>query len=149
PCTTIEKLANNYLCGRSKIILSDNSYDKLIYQAAHITDINPKSNNHISPKNTKGLIDFLTVHKGQVLMTRSGTIGKIVYVSKTLDNKIFTPDLLRIEVYNEIDAGYIYAYLKSKIGQMLISLNFYGAVVQHLEPEHLAGVPIPDAPTEL
>ena len=42
--------------------------------------------------------------------------------------------------------GYVYAYLKSKTGQSLIRSNIFGAVIQEIEPEHLAMIPIPDAP---
>ena len=82
-------------------------------------------------------------------MTRSGTIGKVAYVSKTLANTVFTPDLLRIDAKNNFDAGYIYAYFKSKVGQKILLSSIYGAVIQHLEPEHLEKIPIPDAPENL
>ena len=79
-------------------------------------------------------------------MTCSGTIGKLSYVSKTLDNQIFSHDLLRINSNDPSDAGYIYAYLKSATGNKILLTNSYGAVITHIEPEHLATVPIPDAP---
>lgn len=40
-------------------------------------------------------------------------------------------------------------YLKSKIGQQILLTNSYGAVITHIEPEHLADVPIPNAPVEI
>ncbi len=63
-----------------------------------------------------------------------------------LDNQIFSHDLLRIDCKNPSDAGYVYAYLKSKTGNKILLTNSYGAVISHIEPEHLATVPIPDAP---
>lgn len=47
------------------------------------------------------------------------------------------------------DAGFVYAYLKSKVGNRILLTNSYGAVITHIEPEHLATVPIPDAPDTL
>lgn len=41
------------------------------------------------------------------------------------------------------------AYLKSKVGNRILLTNSYGAVITHIEPEHLATVPIPDAPDTL
>lgn len=79
-------------------------------------------------------------------MTCSGTIGKVSYVSKTLDGQIFSHDLLRINCNYDYDAGYLYTFLKSKIGNKILLTNSYGAVITHIEPEHLASVPIPDAP---
>ena len=54
--------------------------------------------------------------------------------------------MLRINAKNTSDTGYIYAYFKSKIGQKILLSSIYGAVIQHLEPEHLSKVIIPDAP---
>ena len=78
-------------------------------------------------------------------MTCSGTIGKVSYVSDTLDNMIFSHDLLRINCKRSSDAGFVYAYLKSKVGNRILLTNSYGAVITHIEPEHLATIPIPDA----
>ena len=57
--------------------------------------------------------------------------------------------ITRITCNNGDDAGYIYTYLKSKIGNKILLTNSYGAVITHIEPEHLSTVPIPDAPTEI
>ena len=66
-----------------------------------------------------------------------------------MDNLIFSHDLLRINCKKPSDAGYVYAYLKSKVGNKILLTNSYGAVITHIEPEHLATVPIPDAPDAL
>ena len=140
-------LATSYVCGRFKRIWVEKS-DLPIYQPSTIVDTKPTPDGYIS-KRTKTNIEALRVHKGQVLMTCSGTIGKVSYVSATLDDKVFSHDLLRISCNSADDAGYIYTYLKSKIGSKILLTNSYGAVITHIEPEHLATVPIPDAPKEL
>ena len=142
-----EGLASSYVCGRFKRIWVEKS-DLPIFQPSSITDVYPTPDGYISHK-TQTDIEALRVHAGQVLMTCSGTIGKVSFVSKTLDNQIFSHDLLRIDANNPEDAGYIYAYLKSKIGNKILLTNSYGAVITHIEPEHLATVPIPDAPVTI
>ena len=137
-------LTSSYVCGRFKRIWVEKS-DLPIFQPSSITDVYPTPDGYISHK-TQTNIDALRVHGGQVLMTCSGTIGKLSYVSKTLDNQIFSHDLLRINSNDPSDAGYIYAYLKSATGNKILLTNSYGAVITHIEPEHLATVPIPDAP---
>jgi len=114
-----------------------------IYQPSQITEIYPKPYLWISDK-TDANLDALRVKKNQVLMTCSGTIGKCTFVGETLDNCIFSHDLLRIETLNKTDGGYLYAFLKSDIGQTLIQANNYGAVISHIEPHHLAEIPIPN-----
>ena len=147
PLTTIggEKgLTTSYTGARFKRIWVENS-DMPIYQPSTIVDIKPTPDGYISHL-TQTNIDALRVHKGQILMTCSGTIGKVSYVSETLNDLIFSHDLLRIDCKHNVDQGYIYAYLKSKIGNKILLTNSYGAVITHIEPEHLSSVPIPNAP---
>ena len=75
-----------------------------IFQPSSVVDIKPSPDGYIS-KRTQTNIDALRVKEGQVLMTCSGTIGKLSYVSKTLDNTIFSHDLLRIDCKEPTDAG--------------------------------------------
>ena len=139
PLTTIggaDGLTSSYTCARFKRIWVEKS-DMPIFQPSSIVDIDPTPDGYIS---------HLTK---TILMTCSGTIGKVSYVSETLDHKIFSHDLLRIDCKNTIDRGYIYTYLKSKTGNKILLTNRYGAVITHIEPEHLATVPIPDASPEI
>jgi len=138
-------LATAYHRPRFKRIYVNKS-DYPIYQPAQLNEIYPKPSAYISDL-THTDIDALRVKKGQVLLTCSGTIGNCTYVRDTFDNLIFSHDLIRIEPkdYN----GFIYAYLKSKTGFNIINTNNYGAVISHIEPEHLNNIPIPNPPAIL
>ena len=114
-----------------------------IYQPSQVNELHPKPSAYISSL-TETDIDALRVKKGQVLLTCSGTIGNCTYVRNTLDNLIFSHDLIRIEPKEH--NGFIYAFLRSKIGFTIINTNNYGAVISHLEPEHLNHIPIPNPP---
>lgn len=140
-------LTTAYVLGRFKRIWSKNKLFP-IFQPSSITDINPIADGYLS-KATKVNIDSLRVHKGQILVSCSGIIGNVAYVSKTLDNSIFSHDLLRINCNNTDDAGYVYAFLKTDAGQQLLHANKYGSVITHIEPELLANIPIPDPPEEI
>ncbi len=87
------------------------------------------------------------VTPGMVLLSRSGTIGNVVFSSKTLSKFLVSEHAIRLEC--ECHPGYVYAFLKTKIGKQLVCANHYGAVIQEIEPEHLEKVPIPNAPWEL
>ena len=117
-----------------------------IYQPAQINELYPKPSAYISGL-TQTDIDALRVEKGQVLLTCSGTVGNCTYVRNTLDNLIFSHDVIRIEPKEY--SGFVYAFLKSKTGFSIINTNNYGAVVKHIEPEHLNAVPIPNPPPNL
>lgn len=129
-----------------RVFLEKSEYP--IYQPSQIMDINPKPELFIS-KLTSTNIESLKVREGQLLMTCSGTIGKCIIVSKTLANKIFSHDLLRINVTDPNDLGFLYTFLKTNIGQLLIKTNNYGAVISHIEPDHLSNIQIPVPEHEL
>ena len=106
----------------------------------------------ISPQPIKFMIDDervsdLHVKKGTVLISRSGTIGNMSFVNETLEKFFISEHAMRLECNSY--PGYVYAYLKTKTGQALIRSNIYGSVIQQIEPEHLATIPIPDAPKEM
>ena len=42
-----------------------------------------------------------------------------------------------------IPPGYLYAFLSSRYGVPLVVSGTYGAIIQHIEPEHIADLPVP------
>lgn len=44
---------------------------------------------------------------------------------------------------SEFLPGYLYAFLSSRYGVPLVVSGTYGAIIQHGEPEHIAGLPVP------
>ena len=138
-------LATCYHRPRFKRIYVEKS-DFPIYQPAQANEAYPRPSAYNSEL-TRTDIDALRVKKGQILLTCSGTVGNCTYVRNTLDNLIFSHDLIRVEPkeYN----GFTYAFLKSKIGRLLLTTNNYGAVVKHIEPKHLDDIPIPNPPALL
>ncbi len=119
-----------------------------IYQPSQILELYPAPAGYIS-EGTKTDLDALRVHRGQILLTCSGTIGRCSVVTETLHDKIFSHDLIRIDCKDPIDTGYIYAFFRTETGNTLINTNNYGAVVSHIEPEHLNDLPVPDPPRML
>ena len=39
--------------------------------------------------------------------------------------------------------GYLYAFLSSKFGESLVVGGTYGAIIQHIEPHHIADLRVP------
>jgi type I restriction enzyme S subunit len=55
-----------------------------------------------------------------------------------------TEDVLRVIPDPEkVLPGYLYAYLSSKFGVPQVISGTYGAIIQHIEPQHIAGLPVP------
>lgn len=137
-----QMVSKAYYPGRFKRIYSDAISGLPFYLPSQMTDVYPKAEKYISAL-TKCDISELRLKFGDVLLTRSGTVGSVTIVSKTLENTIFSDDVIRITP-NDGMAGYIYAYLRSKTGNTILQTNRYGSVIQHIEPEHLAEIPIPN-----
>lgn len=137
-----------YYPGRFKRIYSDRQHGTGFYLPSQINEIYPKAEKYIS-KLTKCNINELRLNDNTLLLTRSGTIGAVSIVSRTLKGLIFSDDVIRVTFKNLIDVGYIYTFLKSKVGSLVLTTNGYGSVITHLEPEHLETIPIPNAPTAI
>ena len=119
-----------------------------IYQPTSMLDVYPKSDGYIS-KLTNTNIEALKVSLGQILITCSGTVGNISFVSETLNGKIFSHDLLRVKFKKEYDNGFFYAFLKTYVGKQILKSNKYGSVISHIEAENLNDVLVPLAPLNL
>lgn len=139
--------ADAYTCGRFKRIWVPYS-EYPICQPSSIMDLKPQIDGYLS-HHTHVNIEALKVRYGQILITCSGTIGKVALVKKTLENKIFSHDLIRVNVKDTRNIGYLYAFLRSDIGNTLLQSNRYGAVITHIEPEHLADIPVPNPPDHI
>ena len=84
--------------------------------------------------------------EGEILITRSGTIGRVMIVGRTLLGKILSDDLIRVWIDDVRLRALVFAFLRSPRGQDQLLRNEYGTVQQHLEPQHIADVqlPLPD-----
>ncbi|MBE4349953.1 restriction endonuclease subunit S [Vibrio parahaemolyticus] len=111
------------------------------FQPSQITEIFPEPARFLA--SSFGEPEHLQVKKGDLLLTRSGTIGKLGRVTNHFENKIFSDDLIRIKPKDSKYTGFIYTFLGSDVGQLLLTTSNYGAVIQHIEPEHLEDVEIP------
>lgn len=78
------------------------------------------------------------------LITRSGTIGRMAYARADMNGMACTEDVLRvIPDETKVKPGYIYAYLCTKFGVPLVVSGTYGSIITHLEPHHIADLPVP------
>ncbi|MFA0113314.1 N-6 DNA methylase [Vibrio sp. 10N.261.46.E11] len=91
-------------------------------------------------------INAVRVYRGDIVITRSGTIGRVAYITERLDGAIVSDDLIRVRIEDEELRLYVYQFLQTEkaLNQML--RNEYGAVQQHLEPAHISDIliPVPD-----
>jgi len=89
------------------------------------------------------MIEKLYLKRGMILITDSGTIGRIVYATAYLDGAVGTNNLIRVEIEDEALRGYVYQFLSSPLGQNQLKRNVYGAIVDHIEPDDVKAVLVP------
>ena len=91
----------------------------------------------------KKQLDALTIYKGYILVSDSGTLGRVTYALSQHDGHVATNNLIRIVIEDIPLRGYLYEFLKSDLGQSLMLKNAYGTNQEHLEPDVIADIPIP------
>jgi type I restriction enzyme M protein len=91
-------------------------------------------------------LEQMRLRRGMILITRSGTVGRVVYATYYLDGAIGTDDLIRVVIKDDALRGYVYQFLLSELGQNQLKANVYGAIVDHVEPKDVKQiiVPVPD-----
>ena len=101
--------------------------------------------------NQKAKINASRAIEGELLITRSGTVGRVLYVTKHLDGKLISDDLIHVRISDKNLLYYVYVVLKNELGLHQMLKNEYGSVQKHLEPAHIREIiiPIPDDSNEL
>ena len=89
------------------------------------------------------MIEKLYMRRGMILITDSGTVGRVVYATSHHDGAIGTNNLIRVVIEDEALRGYVYQFLLSPMGQNQLKANIYGAIVDHLEPDDVKQVMVP------
>ncbi len=84
------------------------------------------------------------VKKDWLLITRSGSTGRVVMVGDSLDGTMVTEHVIRVIVdSNLINPYYLYAYLSStRVGKTLLDRGIYASVVDHISPQFVESLPI-------
>ncbi len=86
----------------------------------------------------------LELKPGTTLITCSGTIGRMTYVRPDMEGMWSSQHIMKVVPDPErIPPGYLHAFLSSRYGVPLVVSGTYGAIIQHIEPEHIADLPVP------
>ena len=98
--------------------------------------------NRAKPQQMK-VIETCYLRRGMILITRSGTVGRVIYAREEHDGAVGTDDLIRVVIDDDAMRGYVYQFLLSEMGQNQLRSNVYGAIVDHIEPNHVKQVVVP------
>jgi type I restriction enzyme M protein len=89
------------------------------------------------------MIAKLYIERGMILITDSGTVGRIVYATAYHHGAVGTNNLIRVVIADEVLRGYVYQFLQSRLGQHQLKANIYGAIVEHIEPDDVKQILVP------
>lgn len=110
--------------------------------ATQVFDIWPTPRKWLAPKLTPHLADRY-VEPGWILVTCSGSVGNPIISYSAQAGCVISHDLLRVQPQDSGMRGYVYAFLRTRFGSGMMQATQYGNIIKHLEPEHLAALPIP------
>ena len=128
---------------RFKRVYVDKDHGIPFLQGSHVVHFEPADLKYLSRVAHKRL-DRWIIKAGWILVTCSGTIGRVTIALQQWNNWAASQHIMRIvpEPNGPCPSGYIYAYLKSHLGQAQFN-GIYGAVVDELTAEHVENILIP------
>ena len=132
-----------FLPPRVKRIYVGSEFGIPFLRGSHIVHFQPADIKYVSRKAQRHLEQFI-VRKDMILITRSGTVGRVMLCPDEWDGWAGTEDLLRV-VPNEgkLPAAYLYAFLASPLGYTQLTMPIFGAVVDHLTEDQVKDVLVP------
>jgi type I restriction enzyme S subunit len=84
------------------------------------------------------------IEKKWILITRSGTVGRMAFARPDMHGMACSEHVLRVVPdEKKIPAGYLFAFLSGRFGLPLIVSGTYGSIIQHIEPAHIINLPVP------
>lgn len=89
-------------------------------------------------------LGYLMVEPGMSLISCSGTIGRMAYVRPDMAGFWTSQHVMKVQPDpDRVPSGYLYTFLRSRFGVPMIVSSAYGAIIQHIEPNHLVDLPVP------
>ena len=141
--TRFETQARVWQPSRLKGIQVGPEYGTPFLAATQVFDLRPVPRKWLSLTRTSDAANRF-VSPGDIVVTRSGTVGRATLAHAPHEDTIISDDLLRVEPRDAARRGWIYAYLRAPQTRAMMSGLQYGHMIKHLEVGHLDALPIPD-----
>ena len=87
--------------------------------------------------------DAFLLRSGTLLVTRSGTLGRVFFATKRFDGWFASDDLIRVTPKRPETAGYLYAWLSHPLARKQILREGYGGQIDHIDDTHLRTILVP------
>ena len=120
-------------------------------QGSHVVHFQPADLKYLSPASHRN-VDAIVIRAGWLLVTRSGTVGRVAICPPEWDGWAASEHIIRIVPdETKCPSGYLCSFLTSALGQAQLRANVHGAVVDELTDEQVRNVlvPVPEREADL
>lgn len=132
---------------RIKQILVSPEHGVPYLNTSQVFDIRPKPRKWLAMGKTTKAEERL-VKQGTILVMASATVGRAIVATKVHEDTIISHHFMRVSPKREEMAGWVYAFLRSPQARSMMSGSQYASVIRHIEPRHLASLPVPEVSEE-
>ena len=143
------KISKVFIPPRFKRIYVQKEYGVPFLQGTDISLIKPRLLKYISKKVTRNLEKWI-IRSGWVLVTCSGTIGRVALAPRKWDGWAVSQHVARIiPNYEEVHTGFLTVFLFSDYGYRQVISKTYGGVVDELAEDDMKDVIVPLPPMDV
>lgn len=112
--------------------------------ALQIFELDPNNKKYLSlTQHGARIRDELTLHENMILITCSGTIGKVTIVPKHWEGWTANQHIIRVIPSNDEIAGYLHTWLSSDYAYPLITRYVHGAVIDEINDIQVSEISVP------
>lgn len=140
-----ERISKNIILpGRFKRVYVEEGQGQVFFGGKQIYELDPSNKKYLSfSRHADRIKSELEILENTILITRSGTIGRIAITPKHWEHWIANEHIIRVIPTNDSIAGYLYIFLASYYGHQLITRFTYGSVVDEIDANHVSRIPFP------
>ncbi|WP_331448504.1 methylation-associated defense system restriction endonuclease subunit S MAD5 [Streptomyces prasinus] len=90
-------------------------------------------------------LHYLKLESGMTLIACSGfNAGRRAYARPDMNGAWSSQHVIKVAPdQSKIQPGYLYAFLASRFGEVLVKEGVYGSAIKHIEPRHIENLPVP------
>jgi type I restriction enzyme M protein len=135
-----------YTPPRTKRIYVEPQFGVAFLSGTNITQLIPQNIKYISKTETKS-IDQYIVEKGDIVITRVGTMGIVRLIGSDLAGYAVSDNINIIKVNKDkIDPEYLFSILNSKVGVQSVKKVSKGSVQNYNTPKAIRNIDVPIVP---
>jgi hypothetical protein len=133
---------------RIKQVLVSPEHGVPYLNTSQVFDLRPKPRKWLAMGKTTKAEERL-VKEGTILVMASATVGRAIVATEVHENSIVSHHFMRVSPVHEKLAGWVYAFLRSPQGLSMMKGAQYASIIRHIEPHHLATLPVPEVSDEV